>query len=79
MKIIEILPAERFSDHWQAWESEGVAPAFSQKQHAIDYAVNNRFGGGTGEVRAYDATGQNVVDVINVDGGTISQPNRGRQ
>ena len=38
------------------------------KQYALDYARNSRFGGTSGEVRVYDDTGENVIDVIPVQG-----------
>jgi hypothetical protein len=71
MKIIEIKPTKKFGGAWCAEEAEGVAPCYSGrtgKQSAMDYARNCRFGGTSGEIRVYDDTGQNVVEVIAVQG-----------
>jgi hypothetical protein len=66
MRIIEIRPSKKFRNHWEAFESEGVQPAFPTKQHAIDYA-SNRFGGSRGEIHVYDDAGENMVEKIAID------------
>jgi len=71
MKIIEIKPTKKFGGAWCAQEAPGVSPCYpgpSGKQHAIDYARNCRFGGTSGEIRVYDDAGENVVEVIPVQG-----------
>ncbi len=71
MKIIEIKPTKKFGGAWCAYEAPGVSPRYpgpSGKQQAIDYARNCRFGGTSGEIRVYDETGENVIEVIPVQG-----------
>jgi len=63
MKIIQIRPSKRFSGAWTSFEAPRVEPAFSgrsAKSDAIDYACQ-RFGGGAGEVRVYEESG-NIVE-----------------
>ena len=71
MKIIEIKPTKKFGGAWSAEEAPGVSPCYpgpTGKQFAIDYARNCRFGGTSGEIRVYDEAGENVIDVITVQG-----------
>lgn len=79
MRVIEIRPAKKFGDSWTAFEAPGVEPTFpgpNGKQNAIEYA-RGRFGGSRGEIHVYDETGQAVIDVITVDGGSgYGQPQR---
>jgi hypothetical protein len=56
---------------WSAYEAPGVSPCYpgpTGKQFAIDYARNSRFGGTSGEIRVYDETGENLIEVITVQG-----------
>ena len=71
MKIIEIKPTKKFGGSWCAEEAPGVSPCFpgpTGKRFAIDYARNSRFGGTSGEIRVYGDTGENVIEVITVQG-----------
>jgi hypothetical protein len=71
MKIIEIKPTKKFGGAWCAYEAPGVSPCYPGpcgKQQAIDYARNCRFGGTSGEIRVFDETSENVVEVITVQG-----------
>ena len=71
MKIIEIRPTKKFGGAWCAEEAPGVSPCYpgaTRKQSAIDYARNCRFGGTSGEIRVYEETGENVIEVIAVQG-----------
>ena len=71
MKIIEIKPTNKFGGAWCAFEAPGVSPCYpgpTGKQAAIDYARNCRFSGTAGEIRVYDETGENVIEVIPVQG-----------
>jgi hypothetical protein len=71
MKIIEIKPTKKFGGAWRTSEAPGVSPCYpgrTGKHSAIDYARNCRFGGTSGEIRVYDETGENVIEVIPVQG-----------
>ena len=72
MKIIEIKPTKKFAGAWFAYEAPGVEPAFpgpAGKQQAIDHARYCRFDGTSGgEIHVYDDTGENVVEIIPVQG-----------
>jgi hypothetical protein len=71
MKIIEIKPTKKFGGAWCAFEAPGVSPCYpgpAGRQSAIDYALNCRFGGTSGEIRVFDETGENVIEVIAVQG-----------
>ena len=71
MKIIEIKPTKKFGGAWIGEEAPGVTPCFPSptgKQFALDYARNSRFGGTSGEIHVYDEAGENVVEVIPVQG-----------
>ena len=71
MKIIEIKPTKKFGGSRSAEEAPGVSPCYpgpTGKQSAIDYARNCRFGGSSGEIHVYNETGENVVEVIPVQG-----------
>jgi hypothetical protein len=71
MKIIEIKPTKKFGDAWCAYEAPGVSPCFpgpTGNQYALDYARNCGFGGTSGEIHVYDETGENVVEIIPVQG-----------
>lgn len=70
MTIIEIRPSQKFNGAWRAYEAPCVEPAFigsEAKEKALSYALN-RFGGRTGEVHVYDATGAVIEQTIPVDG-----------
>jgi len=70
MKIIKVRPCDRFKGAWSAFEAPGVEPAFAEpdaKRKAIDYA-SQRFGGSSGEVHVYDATGEMIERKIVIDG-----------
>jgi hypothetical protein len=71
MKIIEIKPTKKFGGLWCVDEAPGVSPCYpgpTGKQFALDYARNCRFGGTSGKIRVYDEAGENVVEVIPVQG-----------
>lgn len=71
MKIIEIKLTKKFGGAWCAEEAPGVSPCYpgaTDKQFAIDYARSCRFGGTSGEIRVYDEAGENVMEVITVQG-----------
>ena len=70
MKIIQIRPSKRFRYHWESFESEGVQPTFAAKRDALDYA-HSRFGGASGEIHVSDETGENVVEKIAMNGGSV--------
>jgi hypothetical protein len=57
---------EKVPEPLEAFEGDGVQPAFPTKQHAIDYA-SNRFGGSRGEIHVYDDAGENMVEKIAID------------
>ena len=62
MDTIEIRP---FGGGWQCYESEGVAPYFTEgdaKRMATDYAVA-RMAGRSGEIRVLDKSG-NVERIL---------------
>jgi len=70
MKIIKVCPCDRFKGCWNSFEIPGVEPTFdnpNSKQKAIDYA-RGRFGGSSGEVHVYDATGKMIEQTIVIDG-----------
>ena len=67
MRIIKILPSDRWPDSWESYECDGVQPTYRKKQDAIGYA-SQRFGGGRGEVHVYDATGATIERKIVIDG-----------
>jgi hypothetical protein len=67
MRIIKILPSDRWPGFWESYECDGVEPAYRKKEDAIGYA-SQRFGGSRGEVHVYDATGATIERMIIVDG-----------
>ena len=70
LPIIEVRQSKKFKGAWSAFEAPGVEPAFAEpdaKQKAIDYA-SQRFGGSSGEVHVYDATGATIERKIIIDG-----------
>jgi len=74
MKIIKIIPCKKWGGSWTAFEAPGVEPTYSGptgKDRAISYARNCRFGGGAGEIHICDdEAGENVVEIIKIDGNT---------
>jgi hypothetical protein len=66
VRIIEIRPSKKLRNYWEAFEGEGVQPAFPTKQHAVDYA-SNRFGGSSGEIQIYDDSSENMVKKIAIE------------
>ena len=70
MKTIKIIPCKKWGGSWTAYEAPGVEPTYSGEK-AISYARNCRFGGGAGEIHICDdEAGENVVEIIKVDGST---------
>jgi hypothetical protein len=69
MKIIEIKPREEIRRCLRRG-SAGRCHAFRARpaNSMLDYARNCRFGGTSGEIRVYDEAGENVIDVIPVQG-----------
>jgi hypothetical protein len=70
VKIIEVRQSKKFKGAWSAFEAPGVEPGFAEpdaKRKAIDYACQ-RFGGSSGEVHVYDATGATIERKIIIDG-----------
>ena len=67
MRIIKILPSDRWPGSWESYECDGVEPAYRKKEDAIHYA-SQRFGGSWGEVHVYDATGETIERKIIIDG-----------
>ena len=67
IRIIKVLPSDRWQGSWESYESDGVQPTYRKKEDAIDYACQ-RFGGSSGEVHVYDATGTTIERKINIDG-----------
>lgn len=71
MKIIRILPTNKFGGSWCAFEAPGVEPCYPGsrgKELAISYA-KNRFGATSGEVEVYADDGITIVETIPVDDG----------